>query len=385
MATKTEILNSLEKEDTSLINTSQKNLRGKRARVALQTYYLYAPENWKNLLSGMSDNMKYNGLYFMHLIIEARRRIINVKDFVPVSKERFTKIISPHAYPSVWRYFSENSIIECTRYIMPRPDDGIDGRSRSYKLSEKCSQKIVRVKIDNQMYVKKLIKFREDTAPDEAELDDIQRGIFANVKRAVMHKAYSKRFDWACDDYGRCHWQGTNMLKEHRKKTTLDGKNLVEIDIANSQPLFISAMWMSGGGQRNQFVGDCEDGLLYNKIGADDESKKEVKKAFFTYIYGPNEIDNEVSRRFKSMYPDIANWIYDIKETQAYAKFATDMQKCESDLMIRCVCAQCIDLEIPFLPIHDCLMVHPENVKTVSNIIKEAFNRIDIKCTLTVG
>lgn len=259
--------------------------------------------------------------------------------------------------------------------------------------------------------------------------------VWEDFSRAALEQLRTKEWTPVVCEYGRFHTPLTRLLTKARHGLRIDGKSLINIDIANSQPLFLALLFLkiirkqtlsvnhleedkellhvirqlgvdisshpAGRGpsytmglvnNREHLKEDVvkylelvEQGQLYEFFGKNSLlSRQEFKEKFFKdVLYGQNYIASQLTRDFSSLFPNVMKFIRRIKQTN-YRRLAWVMQKEESRLMIDTICGR-IMREHPLLPlltIHDSIMTTEENVAVVEGTIREEFAKCGVSPTI---
>lgn len=177
---------------------------------------------------------------------------------------------------------------------------------------------------------------------------------------------------------GRVFTNYTNMKKEFRSfLRDRENKKLVELDIRNSQPLFLASLYNQHSNTSNSFYSKlCQDGILYDylekKIG---DSRENVKKQFLTILFAPSHWKNKIKSVFESDFPEVLRFSNSIKEN-GNNKLALELQSCESNLVLSTTGSQLIQENIPFISIHDSLMICKSQSEYVRNLMTNNFQRL---------
>jgi hypothetical protein len=146
------------------------------------------------------------------------------------------------------------------------------------------------------------------------------------------------------DGYGRFHSNFTILKKEIRHQfIKIDGENINEIDIKNSQPLFLGVLikeeYKNNVPKKLQeYIDLVENGLLYedllNKCNKQIKTREDAKIFTFKVLFGKNKDFYKENRIFKSIYPEVFKYIKDFKnKTGSYKNLAHVLQKKESDFL----------------------------------------------------
>lgn len=184
------------------------------------------------------------------------------------------------------------------------------------------------------------------------------------------------------DSYGRMHTNYTILKSFIRKNCLLlDSEETFEIDINNSQPLFltkiidnIKSKWILED-ELFLFKELTKSGKYYQylmqelKIG--DKSK--VKELTYKVLFGKNANNSKADKAFSSLFPTIHNFIKLYKKEKGdYKILAYDLQKMESDLIFNKIIGKIIDYnpDIKIITVHDSIVVPLKYKNEVSAIFE---------------
>jgi len=210
----------------------------------------------------------------------------------------------------------------------------------------------------------------------------------------TIRTIFDRQYEFKQDSFGRIHTNLTRLIKDARPYLSINGKPLVNIDIKNSQPLFLCKVLIDKSIERDEttsrFINLCEDGKIYEylmeKYGR-IRNRNRFKRFFFKYIlFGPLRYEDrncnkqkasvkrymEISTIFGNEFPVVWNLICKIKRKK-YQLLSHLMQQKESNFVINNVCTRIMNerLGIPLLTIHDRIMTHAEHADYVKKIIIE--------------
>jgi len=218
----------------------------------------------------------------------------------------------------------------------------------------------------------------------EKDFDIYNRNVYAcdsiNEKHIFFH----------FDSYGRMHTNFTILRSFIRKNCLLiDGEETCEIDISNSQPLFLTKLirdsktnWVKSeefdifkeltiSGNYYQF--------LMQKLNIKD--KKEVKELTYKVLFGRNAANSRADKLFKSVFPTIHNFITLYKKEKGdYKILAYDLQKMESNLIFNKIVKKIMieDSSVKLITVHDSLIMAKKNKNLVEAIFKtELFDQFN--------
>ncbi len=194
----------------------------------------------------------------------------------------------------------------------------------------------------------------------------------------------------------------TNLKRELRTELRLDGKKIVELDIANSQPLLatilIKEYWMNKKGglpsDVKQYQTDCESGQFYNNfmnvIGVPDDLRSYFKANFFALVFFGEVTtwENILKDMFIEKYPNCWEAICTLKGepgTDEYKKFAKMLQKKEAEIIFDQVNMVLIKQGILAFNIFDSVYVNNrKDFEIAKQLTMEAFKYYGLTPTLTI-
>jgi hypothetical protein len=173
------------------------------------------------------------------------------------------------------------------------------------------------------------------------------------------------------------------ILKSFIRKNclTISGEETCELDIKNSQPLFLNKIIMEHGleivdkVEWQLFSWLTSKGLFYQWImdNSSIKDKKLVKEMIYKVFFGKN-FRNKSDELFKSLLPTIYQFIkFYKKKCKDYRVLSHQLQKLESDLIFNKIILEIIEEypDIKIVTVHDSLII-PISKK---NIVEEIFNR----------
>jgi len=213
-----------------------------------------------------------------------------------------------------------------------------------------------------------------------------------NRNRYSVECINEKHIFYHFDNYGRMHTNFTILKSFIRKNCLLiDGEETHEIDIKNSQPLFLTKLiqdigtkWVTKG-EFDLFKTLTINGNYYqyvmNAIGTNDRGM--VKELTYKVLFGRNGATSKADKIFSSLFPQIHHFIKLYKkENGDYKILAYELQKAESNLIFNKIIRQIITLypDIKIITVHDSIIIPRRNKDEVSAIFQtkllEEFNLI---------
>jgi len=184
------------------------------------------------------------------------------------------------------------------------------------------------------------------------------------------------------DGYGRMHTNFT-ILKSHIRKNYLqiDGQELMELDINNSQPLFLTKIideTILNGVDDDEFrlfKYLTQTGNLYQYIidNSKKSAKSEVKKLTYKVLFGKN-YPNMNDAIFNYLFPTIHQFIKNYKYRHKNHKILShQLQKLESNLIYNVIIKEvmAINPDIKFVTIHDSILFPKKYEAIVSKVFND--------------
>lgn len=218
-----------------------------------------------------------------------------------------------------------------------------------------------------------------------------ERDILSRNKYSV-DSIFDKHIFYHFDDYGRFHTNYTILKSFIRKNClTIGGEEVYEIDIKNSQPLFLMKLiedrkskWVSKD-EFELFRYLTVNGLWYqylmDQLGIKD--KKLVKEMTYKVFFGKN-YNSKYDKLFCSLFPTIYNFIKLYKkDCDDYRGLSHKLQKMESEFLFNNVIKRVLEKypDIVLFTVHDSIVIPRSYKEGVKNIFTELFNR-EFKQTL---
>jgi hypothetical protein len=190
------------------------------------------------------------------------------------------------------------------------------------------------------------------------------------------------------DDYGRFHTNYTVLKRVIRDDhVTIDGEEVEELDIKNSQPLFLSILMKEHGFpignpiEYERYYKSVRNGTIYEEFMAiSGWNRRKCKDAMYKVLFANNTLrgkNAKINRYFKSIYPEVWNWLKMVKDSAGdHRIIAHELQKKESNLIFEHICCK-IYQDLPntrIFTVHDSIFFQ----KKYHNEVKEIFyNHLD--------
>lgn len=171
------------------------------------------------------------------------------------------------------------------------------------------------------------------------------------------------------DSYGRMHTNYTILKSFVRKNCLLiDGMETCELDIQNSQPLFLTKLiiesnskWVDSD-ELALFAHLTTNGKYYQYLMdmLKETDKKKVKELTYKVLFGRNMGNSKSDKAFKMLFPTIHKFIKLYKSEKGdYRVLAYDLQKAESNLIFNKIIKN-IMISYPavkIITIHDSIVI----------------------------
>ena len=208
------------------------------------------------------------------------------------------------------------------------------------------------------------------------EIDIYNRNIYS------VESINDKHIFYHFDNYGRLHTNFTILKSFIRKNCLLiDGEETCEIDINNSQPLFLCKLikdtqtaWVNKD-EFDFFKTLVINGNFYQYImqviGEKDKSK--IKEMTYKVLFGYNRVNSKSDKIFSSIFPTIHHFIKLYKKEWSNHKIlAHDLQRAESNLIYNKIIKKIMLLnpEIKIITVHDSLVIAKKYHKIVKSIFE---------------
>ncbi|WP_035606561.1 hypothetical protein [Haloferula sp. BvORR071] len=124
-----------------------------------------------------------------------------------------------------------------------------------------------------------------------------------------------------------------NLLpSEVRDALTIFGKPTAEVDISNSQPLFLATLYPPASKERSRYLALVERGEIYQFFGKLLGTDREGAKARFApWLFGAR--DDLFAALFANQFPELAQVIGGIRDKH-YKALAFDLQRKEAEVIL---------------------------------------------------
>lgn len=338
--------------------------------------YYFKKEN-KFPLYSMILRDKYGQYYNYYMNFLLEKKIIHLeKNHRKGKSSKIYSINTEILKSEIGRFINSDKVI--VKKYNSKLESSASEESKS-PISIDVRNKIIRDLYDFKIDYDGAMNFIEKTILDP---DSVNRNLYSvqSIKNGNLFFHFDK--------FGRFHTNFTILKSEIRKNfLTIDGSRTYEIDIKNSQPLFLSKLikivntkWVKND-ELELFSSLVENGEFYgylsNKLNltGKEESKKLVYKVFF----GQNRKGSIDDEKFISLFPTIHNFIKLYKrENSDYRSLSHHLQRMESDLIFNKIIRRLMisNPDVKILTIHDSMIVSEDNKEIVNRILLEEMSDI---------
>lgn len=319
-----------------------------------------------------------------------------------------------HLYNYYIQYMIDNKIIELQKNYLKGQnsrvysiyDDILSGEIHRYKnvdkiLLKKYINRYYQFEIDNTNFIPsdikdKLIndlysvKIQYDKSIyflENIKNDDIS---VYNRNRYSVESINDKHIFYHFDHYGRMHSNFTILKTFIRKNCLLiDGEETCEIDLPNSQPLFLSKLikdsesrWVNKE-ELELFSVLVRNGNYYQYLidNLKLKNKSEAKELTYKVLFGKNHETSKWDKYFEKLFPTIHLFIKLYKkEHNDYKVLAYTLQRMESKLIFGDIIKtiMIVNPEISVVTVHDSIIIQKKYKDFVTSVFNsKIFNNFD--------
>jgi hypothetical protein len=163
--------------------------------------------------------------------------------------------------------------------------------------------------------------------------------------------------------------------------------DLIQIDLANSQLCFLSKMLEDAPGLKgvDNFCSLSFSGEIYtyvqNQLGL--ETRDDAKLLMITILFSSN-YNSKGKKEFKSLFPEVHEWLHAYKKEHGYKNISITLQKMESKLFIDKIYVTLKKRGLFCLTKHDSLIIRSKDLDRVLKTIITQFKSIGMKGKLKV-
>lgn len=185
------------------------------------------------------------------------------------------------------------------------------------------------------------------------------------------------------DDFcGRVHTPISNFHRTHRPNILLANEQTISLDIATMQPLLLGKILYDaiGSNEYSTWINQGKDIYIELQKKADLNNRDEAKKKFFEILF------SKPSNALKDLFgvSEWINWINDYKQANVpanphykdkpHSNLAWLLQSTEVKIMMQ-VWTKLVSLRIPFLSVHDEIIIQVSRANEAENIMREVLSK----------
>lgn len=381
--------------------------------------YLYVSSELQKFIPGKKEvwgskrNFTYDYYYFCSTIgyltfVDKRNKD---KEYVNINYKIMIGIVSKNNYSDMienlkgWKVIKEN----------PHVKYQAGNYSKSYKLLSPYDSNLIRIPVEDRSINRKLNDFKRTKQKELEKLPEAYQYLSMTNKCIAMDVASATSFNevnyfsqhekkynsnffaisaYADDMYrfsvdttgNRAHTNLTNLSSKLRQFLSVDGEQLGQVDISNSQPLFFYLHLKNNPSiplsEKEKYKELVESGLFYEffmeKLNIPIERRKKIKPKVLAAVFFDKH-RRKVSRYmrvFREEFPSISDYITRLRRRD-YKSLARMLQKTESKFVIEKVVAKFIeyygDTNGFIATIHDSIVVKVGFLKYAKRLVEMCF------------
>jgi hypothetical protein len=319
--------------------------------------YYFKKENSFNLNATILKE-KYGHLYNYYIQYLIDNNIIQLqKNYLKSQNSRIYSICEDILTGEIHRYKNVDKIL-LKKYINRYYQFEIDNTD--------FIPKEIKDKIINDLYSVKIQYDKSIYFLEHIKNDDIS---VYNRNRYSVESINDKHIFYHFDHYGRVHSNFTILKTFIRKNCLLiDGEETCEVDLPNSQPLFLSKLikdsdsrWVNRE-ELNLFSVLVRNGNYYQYLidNLKLSGKGEAKELTYKVLFGKNLKNSKWDVKFQKLFPTIHHFIKLYKkEYKDYKVLAWTLQRMESNLIFSEIIKtiMIVDPSIKVITVHDSIIV----------------------------
>ena len=363
----------------------------------------------------------FHYLYICHVIGELQHSHKKFKDreYANIHYKTITSVVSKYKYTKIIANLKNWGVIACNNKYQPGKE------SKGYKLLPPYNRPDKRVKINDNKLNMKLSEFKMKSQKELNKLPQVYNDLeirnswikldyktsttYNNAFYFTQSDTYNSNlysisayrdgnYRFLVDKSNRIHTNLTNLKSDLRRFLSVQGEKLGQVDITNSQPLFLYLIIKDETeipqDEKETYRALVENGKFYEyffeKLNLTSDKRDEVKEMTYKYIfYGETPTyENTCFNIFREDFPNIVNFIADVKKSD-YKQLAFLLQKAESTFVIEKVASEFIrrnETTTEFMgTIHDSIVVKASKLDQAVQVMKECFHQEGINPLLKHG
>lgn len=335
--------------------------------------YFFKKDN-SFVLNSIILKKKYGHLYNLYMSYLIEGGYIKMDRNYKAGVTSRTYSLNPRIFKSkIYRYSNQDKIL-IKKY-----------KSKIIELIDFNSEQLTPIEVDvRQKLVSDLFQVSIDKERSMIFLNSLKRKDVDIYNRNAysVESISDKHIFFHFDSFGRMHTNFTILRSFIRKNCLLiDGEETSEIDIKNSQPLFLCKLIEESGTSwvkkeeleffKNLTINGNYYEFMMQKLNIRD--RKLVKEMTYKVLFGRNASNSKVDKSFSSIFPTIHHFIKLYKKDIGdYRALSYDLQRAESGLIYNKIIKKIMRLypEIKMITVHDSI-VFPKKYRVE---VTEIFN-----------
>lgn len=251
------------------------------------------------------------------------------------------------------------------------------------EIRKKLVKDLYSVKLDYKKALDYLISIRKS-----GEIDEIK----FNKNYCSIENISSDNIFFKFDSFGRIHTNFTVLKKEIRNNfLSIDGEELCEVDIKNSQPFFLSLLMKDEmmlekleSKEIKRYFDLVKLGLVYDDLQqrySELIDRDDAKQLIYRVFFGPNRENKKECKMFRKVYPEIYDFICEYKSmNKNYRCISHMLQFMESRFIFKGVIRELMNKhpEIKIITVHDSLLYQCRYKEIVEGIFYKQLNKLYI-------
>jgi len=346
----------------------------------MMRYYVYKNDTidkeLKFPLSSILLRKKYGHLYNYYInFLREKEFIIMTSDYFNGKSARIYKINRTYLTDIKWVQVSDKILLKKnSKEFLKTTFLNYNKSPIPMEIRKKLVDDLYDVKIDATAALNYLKQLRDDK---NISYDKYMKNTMS------VENLKSDNIFFKFDEYGRMHTNFT-VLKKHIRKNflTIDGQQLIELDISNSQPLFLAVLMkreLSASKLINpeftRFFNLVKSGLIYEELvnKCEVEDRDQAKHMMFVVLFGQNGERAKYNKMFKTVFPDVLQFIKDYKtEKNDHKELSHVLQNLESNFIFDVVVSHVMESypDIKMFTVHDSLSVSLKDKNKVLEIFE---------------
>ena len=234
------------------------------------------------------------------------------------------------------------------------------------------------IKLDEfiyRLYKKKGMKLKSKM------IDGVFTERYLTSERIILYtnkalKLHFKNLWFKVSNEGRFYSSITNLPIVSIDFLKLYEKEVIELDVANCQPLLLARLV-----ENYEYQKDVENGVFYEKMAEKiGWLRDEFKNFSYKYLFFSNRLlkTGKIYKAINECYPSLMKQINELKKE---SKLSSLLQKLESSIFIEKIG------KLPYYKItrHDSVLVMKEDCELFEKLIKDEFQKIRLKVSININ